>query len=212
MELFELKANIRKTTGKGHGRKLRTAGQLPAILYGPKTEPILISVLQGDLNMALKQGNINQILFTLSVQNGKTETHTAMIKELQTHPLSRDVLHVDFYEISMDRKIRVSIPVTTKGNAPGIEQGGMLQIIRRELDVSCLPSEIPETIEIDISNLDIGESIHVQEIPLEGNIEIPEEGNFTVVTILSPKVEEKEEEGEEGAGDEAASETEEAES
>ena len=218
MELIELKANIRKTTGKGHGRKLRASDRLPAVLYGPGTEPTLISMLQGDLSKAQKLGNIYQALFKLSIKNGKTETHTAMVKELQSHPLTREVLHVDFYEVSMDRKIRVSIPVTTTGTSPAIELGGILQIIRRELDVLCLPSEIPESIEIDISNLEMNESIHIEEIPLEGNIEIPDEGNFTVVTILAPKVEEEEEteeeaeEGEEVAGDEAASETEEAES
>ena len=191
---------------------MRADGQTPAILYGPKKESIRISVIQRDLLKVLKQGNINQILFSLSVQNGQTETHTAMIKELQTHPLTREVLHIDFYEVSMDRKIRLSIPVVATGTSPAIELGGMLQIVRRELDVFCLPSEIPETIQIDISNLGMGESIRVQEIPLEGNIEIPDEGNFTVITLLSPKVEEEDREGKEDAGEESASGTKETES
>jgi large subunit ribosomal protein L25 len=135
-----------------------------------------------------------------------------MIKELQTHPVSRNFLHIDFYEIDMNRKIRVNVPVTTTGIAPGVELGGLLQIIRRELEVLCLPSEVPESIEIDISSLGMGESIHLSEISLKGNVEFPEDLNFTVVTILSPKVVEEEvEEVEEGEEEDTEEETAEAE-
>ena len=144
------------------------------------------------------------------LDDGKT-TKPAMIKELQTHPVSSDILHVDLYEIAMDRKIRVSVPVTTTGKSIGVEQGGMLQLIRRELEVFCLPNEIPGTISIDITNLDIGDAIHVEEIPLAGNVEIPHEVNFTVLTVTSRKVEtvEAEEEEEEVAEAEAEGDTEE---
>jgi large subunit ribosomal protein L25 len=134
-----------------------------------------------------------------------------MIKELQTDPVSRSLIHVDFYEISMDRKIRVMVPVTTTGTSEGVELGGTLQIVRRELEVLCLPGEIPESIEIDITGLGMGDSIHVQEIPTTGNIEIDAEVNFTVLTILSPKLEEEEvEEGEEELEGEEGEEGEEA--
>ena len=106
----------------------------------------------------------------------------------------------------MDRKIRVRVPVTTRGKSNGVEMGGMLQIIRRELEVLCLPDDIPEVIEIDITELDMGESVHVEDIPLEGDVEIPHEVNFTVLTILSGrKVEEVvDEEGEEAVEEETA--------
>ena len=120
-----------------------------------------------------------------------------MIKEYQVHPVSRNYLHVDFYEIAMDRKIRVRVPVVTKGKPRGVELGGMLQVVRRDLEVLCLPQEVPEAIEVDVTELDIGDSIHVEKIPLEGDVEIPAEVNFTVVTILSPKVEALPEEEEE---------------
>jgi large subunit ribosomal protein L25 len=116
-----------------------------------------------------------------------------MVKELQLHPVSRNFLHIDFYEVAMDRKIMVNVPITTTGKAKGVETGGILQIIRRELEVQCFPLDVPESIEIDITDLDIGDSIHVGDIALQREIEFLGEENFTVVTVVSPKIEEEEE-------------------
>ena len=207
MELIELKTKIRTTTGNGPARRLRMSGQIPAVVYGPKTEPVLLSVNKSDLELLFKKGGIGQVVLNLVIQkNGETLTMPAMIKELQTHPVSRNFIHIDFYEIKMDQKITAKIPVVTTGIAKGVELGGILQIIRRELEVECLPLEVPESIEIDISDLDIGDSIHVGKISLEGEIEILEDDNYTVVTMLSPKLEEEEpeeEEEEEIEGEEA---------
>ncbi|MBU2622226.1 MAG: 50S ribosomal protein L25, partial [Proteobacteria bacterium] len=114
------------------------------------------------------------------------------------HPVSRKYLHIDFYEIAMDRKIKVKVPVVTRGIAKGIDLGGMLQVVRRDIDVLCLPVGIPKAIEIDITELDIGDSIHVRDILLPEGVEIPADVNYTVVTVLVTKAEEKvaEEEGE----------------
>ena len=208
MELIELKANIRNSVGKGQARALRRAEKIPAVLYGPETEPVLLSVEIINLEKALKKSTASQALLNLTILNDKNTSRPAMIKELQTHPVSRNYLHIDFYEISMDRKIRVKVPVVVKGKSRGVEEGGILQIIRRKLEILCLPTEIPETIEIDITDLDIGDSIHVKEIPVEGDIEIPADVNFTVITIVSPKaeVEEISEEGEEEAEEAVAEE------
>ncbi len=198
MDLIELKTKIRTTTGNGPARRLRMSGQIPAVLYGPKTEAVLLSVNKNDLDLLFKKGGIGQVVLNLVIQkNGETLTMPAMIKELQTHPVSRNFIHIDFYEIKMDQKITAKIPVVTTGIAKGVELGGVLQIIRRELEVECLPLEVPESIEIDVSDLDIGDSIHVGKISLEGEIEILEDDNYTVVTMLSPKLEEEEEEPEE---------------
>jgi large subunit ribosomal protein L25 len=174
------------------------SGQIPAVLYGPKTDSVLLSVNKGDLELLFKKGGIGQVVLNLVIQkNGETTTRPAMIKELQTHPVSRNFIHIDFYEIKMDQKITAKIPVVTTGTAKGVELGGILQIIRRELEVECLPLEVPESIEIDISDLDIGDSIHVGKIHLEGGIEFLEEDDYTVVTVVSPKMEEEPEEEEE---------------
>jgi len=206
LELIDLKTEKRTVTGNGPARRLRRAGQIPAVYYGPNTKPVLLSVNKNDIETVLKKGGVGQVILKLVIQNnGETRTMPAMIKELQTHPVSRNFIHIDFYEINMDRKITVKVPIVTTGVAKGAEFGGILQIVRRELEVECLPLEVPESIVIDISDLDIGDSIHVGKISLEGEIEILEDDNRTVVTVLSPKLEEaepEEEEAEEGAAEE----------
>jgi large subunit ribosomal protein L25 len=201
LEIFDFKASVRTRKGNGAARVLRAEGRVPAVLYGPKTEPVTLSVDTKDLETVLKQGAAGQLLLNLIVENGETFNRPAMIKEVQRKPLSREFLHVDFYEIDMHRKIVVPIPVATTGKCKGVEAGGMLQIIRRELEVLCLPTQIPATIDIDITDLDMGESIHVEDIPLAGDLEVPHDINFTVVTVLSPKAVEGPEalEGEEEA-------------
>ena len=213
MEKIDLQASVRKSVGNGPSRVLRRAGQTPAVLYGRKTEPLLLSVNTKDLELILKQGSFGQFILNLVIQNGKKMTKAAMIKELQTHPVSGQLIHIDFYEVDMNRQIRVMVPVVTTGQSPGVEEGGMLNIVRRELEVFCLPGDIPESFEIDISELTIGDSIHLEDMPLGDNVEVVADVNYTVVTVLSPKIEEEEvaeeeeeglEEGEEGAEGEAA--------
>lgn len=202
MERIELQTTVRKTTGNSPARSLRRSGHIPAVLYGPKTDPVLLSVNIKDLEQVFKQGNVSQVILNLVIQNGEKITKAAMIKELQTHPISGNFIHIDFYEIDMKRKIKVMVPVITKGHAVGVENGGMLDIVRRELELLCLPGDIPEAIEIDISDLDIGDAIHIEDIPLGENIEISADVNFTVVTVLTPKAEEEvEEEAELEAGE-----------
>jgi large subunit ribosomal protein L25 len=202
--LIELKTNVRTTTGNGPARRLRQKGQIPAVLYGPGTESVLLSVNISDIDRILKKGRIGQVLLNLVIpNNGETSTKTVMVKELQHHPVSRNYLHIDFYEVAMDRKIMVNIPVTTTGKAKGVENGGILQIIRRELEVQCFPLDVPESIEIDISDLDIGDSIHLGDIARQSKIEFLDDENFTVVTVVSPKVEEAAEAAEEAEGEAA---------
>jgi len=208
LEHFELNATVRKTTGNSPARELRRGGHIPAVLYGPQTESVLLTVNNKEFEQILKKGNIGSIILNLVIQNGKKINKPAMIKELQSHPVSGDFLHIDFYEIDMQRKINVMIPIVTKGISKGVELGGLLQIIRREIEVLCMPGDIPEAIELDITDMDVGDSVHVEEIPLGDNVEISADVNYTVLTIVSPKVEEVEEEEEEEAleGEEAAAE------
>jgi large subunit ribosomal protein L25 len=186
LELHELKANIRESTGNGYARALRRQGQMPAVLYGKGVEPVKVSVTTRDLELLLKKNRASQVLMNLVIGNTGTP-RSAMIKELQVDPLSRNFLHVDFYEVDMAQKITAKVPVVATGNSKGVETGGILQVIRKELEVMCLPQEIPQSIEIDVTDLDIGDSIHINEIPAEGNIEFPADVNFTVVTVVAPK-------------------------
>jgi len=210
LEIVNLSVESRTAVGKGPARVLRRAGKLPAVLYGPKSEPLMLTLNARELETVLKQGRGS--LMRLNFENESQTQRTVMLKELQVHPLSRDMIHADFYEIDMNRQIRVNVPVVTRGKSVGVEMGGLLQTIRRELEVLCLPMEIPEAIEIDVSGLDIGDSVHVEEVALPEGVEIPADVNFTVVTVLSPKkeeevveeLEEELEEGEEGVEAEAA--------
>ena len=204
MELIDLKTNIRKTTGNGPARRLRRSGQIPAVLYGPGAESVLLSVNAVEFEKVLKKSISGQVLLNLIIQNGETFNRSAMVRELQTHPVSREFLHIDFFEIAMDRKIRVKVPVVITGKAKGVEAGGILQIVRRELEMLCLPLRVPESIEVDISDLDVGDSIHIGAIALEDDIEVLEEDHFTIVTVVSPTIEEVEEEVEELEEDEDA--------
>ena len=199
MELIDLNTNIRTSRGNGAARVLRSKGQVPAVLYGPGTETVLLSVSTIALEQVLKKSTAGEVLVNLTIQNGDTTNRTAMIREMQTHPVSRKFLHVDFYEIALDRKLRVGVPVVTKGKSKGVELGGILQIVRREIELLCLPLDIPDSIELDITDLDIGDAIHVQDILLKEGLELPEDTNFTVLTVASPmKEEEPAEEAEEG--------------
>jgi large subunit ribosomal protein L25 len=197
LEQFDIHATVRKTAGNSPARALRRSGQMPAVLYGPNTDPISLSVNVKELEQILKKGNIGSIILNVVIENGKKVTKPAMIKELQSHPVSGNFIHIDFYEIDMQRKINVMIPVVAKGKSKGVELGGLLQIVRREIEVLCFPGDIPPAIEVDITDLDIGDSVHIEDVELGDNIELQEDTNFTLITVLSPKLEEEEEEEEE---------------
>ena len=204
MELIELNADIRKTTGDGPARALRRQGKMPAVLYGPGTDPVLLTIDIRELERALKNSRAGQVLVNLNLGRKGAPKTPAMIKELQTHPVSDAFLHADLYEISMDRQLKVSVPVVPTGKSKGVEFGGLMQMIRRELEVMCLPGEIPEAIEVDVTDLEIGDSLHVMDIPLAEGLELPGDVNFTVITVISPKVEAIEEAEEEEVEEEEA--------
>jgi len=203
LEIMNLKASQRDAVGNGPSRVLRRDGKVPAILYGPKTEPIKLAIDKLNLDPIFKSGAVAQKLLKLEIE-GVDGARNVMIKEMQKHPVSRNLLHLDLYEVTMDNKIKVMVPVVVTGKSAGVEMGGMLQIIRRELEVFSLPDRIPENVTIDITDLDIGDSFHVEDLQLEGDIEISAEVNFTILTILATKAEEEEVEGEDEMVEEGA--------
>jgi large subunit ribosomal protein L25 len=203
LKQHELNATIRKTTGNGPARSLRRDGMFPAILYGPGTQPILLTVNVREFDHAVQKGNIRRTIFALNIQNGATLTKPAVIKEIQRHPVSGRFLHVDFYEIDMRRKLRVMVPIMPKGKAKGEEFGGMMQIIEREIEVFCLPGEIPDALELDVADLGIGDALHVKDIALPAGVELPAGVNYTVVTVVSQKAEAAPTAGEAEAGEAA---------
>lgn len=194
METVALKAHTRETRGKGAARVLRREGRIPAVLYGRETAATPISVELRALETILREGTGNVFIDVNIEEEAGAEPHTVMIKEMEVHPTQRNILHADFYEVDMKRKIRVDVPVVTEGVPAGVEEGGILQVIRRELEVWCLPNKIPQEIVIDVSGLGIGDSIHIEEVPADEGVEYPHDVDFTVVAVASPTMEEEEEE------------------
>ncbi|MDL2321504.1 50S ribosomal protein L25/general stress protein Ctc [Desulfosarcina sp. OttesenSCG-928-B08] len=196
METLSLKASPRDAVGNGPSRVLRRNGKIPAILYGAKIEPVKLAIEKTELEPVFKTGSVSQKLLNLEITNG-SGNRRVMIKDVQRHPVSRRLLHLDLYEVAMDKKLRLMVPVVTTGKPIGVEMGGMLQIIRRELEVVCLPDRIPQAITIDVTAMDVGHSFHVKDLKLEDGIDVPAEVNFTILTVLGTK--RSEEDGEDEA-------------
>ena len=197
MELIELNASIRESQGKGAARKLRRAKQIPAIVYGKKTEPTLLSIDTAAFDKVIREHGVTGLFFNLKVDGGAGKERIAMLKDLQMDTFGLNYMHLDLHEIEMDTKVNVMVPVEAIGESAGVKEGGLLQVIRRELEVLCKPADTPESVQIDISDLGIGEAVHVEDIDLGDAVEIPHEVNFTVITIVPPSVEEVEADDEE---------------
>ncbi len=194
----QLNSEIRNETGKGQVRRLRDLGKIPAIFYGPKANPIILSINYSDLEKMLKGKSAENIMFDLNISSGeKSKPKTVMIKEVQIDPVTRRYLHIDLYEIALGKALEVNIPTILINTPIGVTNGGILQHIRRELSVSLLPKDLVEKIEIDVSNLDIGETMHIRDVAFPTGLKPTEDEGLTVATVVAPIVEEEKEEVEE---------------
>jgi large subunit ribosomal protein L25 len=169
---------------------------VPAIFYGPKTESVLLAVSSSDLRKLLK-GKEENVFINLIVENGKIIQKFTLIKELQIEPVSRKFLHVDFYEIDMEKTMTLDIPIHFTGDAIGVETGGDLHYVKRDIKVSCLFAVLPEFIEVDVSGLQIGDSIKVHDIKLPDGVTVLDTEDTILATISAPKTAVKAEPGEE---------------
>ncbi|MFH1489362.1 MAG: 50S ribosomal protein L25/general stress protein Ctc [Pseudomonadota bacterium] len=209
MEQIALSASTRESTGKGAARKLRKENRIPGVLYGPSREPVVLTIKTADLQGALKKSSSENILFGLRIESkGGSETRTVMLKELQVDPIKDRYLHVDFHEISMDKEITVDVAIRLVGTPVGATNGGILQHVRRELSIACLPGNIMEYIECDVSGLDVGDSLHIRDIQFPENVTSLDEDHLTIAIVAAPTVSAEAEEGEEEMAGEAAEETE----
>jgi len=190
MEEILLRAETRKGTGKGVTRKLRKEGNIPAVLYGRGVEsvPIKISAKEWDTLMRRVRKNV---ILTMELHGDiGTENRPVMIKNIQPGFLGDDVCHIDFLQVSMERTIEIEIPIHLTGIAKGVINSGIVEQHLRSIMVECLPTQIPEQIEIDVTNLEIGDSIHISDISLAG-VKLLEHLNVAVVTVIPPAAEEK---------------------
>jgi len=203
METIELRVENRSTKGKGAARSHRRDGMIPAILYGPKRGTVPVFLNEKEFEKKLGVDARTQII-RLQSESPELSGRLVLLKETQRHPLSRSPLHADLYEVDVEAKIRVSVPVHLTGKAAGVELGGILQPIRREVEVLCMPLQIPESLDVDVSALGIHDSLHVSDLRAPAGVEIPFDADFAIVTVLPPVVEEVRAAAEAGATAEGA--------
>lgn len=189
MDQAMLAARIRTQKGKGAARRLRKNNEIPAIFYGPETDPIMLAVDFPELEQIIIEANSEHIILDLQLETDQgKETHKAMIKDLMLDPVNKRFLHADFYEISLDREISINIPIHLVNTPIGLKSGGVLQPIRRELTISCLPDNLIKYLEVDVSGLEIGDSLHIRDIELPEGITCSEEDHLTIAVLAAPSV------------------------
>lgn len=188
MERITLNAEKRDGTGKGIARSLRREGMVPAVLYrGGASTPIKIN--RKELTGFIHETAGEQVMVNLQFSGG--ENRLALMKDYQVDPLKGELLHTDFFEVALDEEIRVTVYVTTTGEAVGVKRdGGILQFGIREIEIQCLPDKVPGHIEADVSGLEIGKAIHVGELSLGEGVKILTDPGELIATVTAPLVEE----------------------
>lgn len=200
MAQYTLTARLREQKGKEAAKKLRKDKKIPAVFYGPDTAPLMLTIESSDLIDIMKKSAGENIILGLQIEREKgSDSKMVMLKELQSDPVQDTYLHADFYEISMDKELTIDIPIRLVNTPQGVKDGGILQHVRRELNISCLPDKLIEFIDVDVSALQIGESVHIGDINLPEGIATLQEDKLTVAVVVAPSVSavEEEEEAEE---------------
>ncbi|OEU53092.1 MAG: hypothetical protein BA872_04280 [Desulfobacterales bacterium C00003060] len=192
MEICDFETVQRIGSGKGHARALRRQGLVPAVLYGPNRQSMSLTISSLDLDRISKESGTEGAILNLIIKNGDTQNTTAIVKEVQACPVTGKYLHIDFREISLNEEIVVNVPVKVTGKSKGVERGGFLQVVRYELKISSLPADIPDEIQIDVTDLDIGDSIHIEDLVLGDRIRLLADDVLTVVTVVAPSLKEEE--------------------
>jgi large subunit ribosomal protein L25 len=192
MDELLLEAQLREEIGKNKSKALRHQGLIPAVVYSDGKESMSIKISRSELIKLIHQHQIENAIITLKVKDDKKKAgRPCMIKEMQHDPVKGDILHIDLYEISLTKVLKVSVPVTTKGEAPGIKaDGGSLEHIMWEIEIECLPTDIPKNIEVDISNLKIGDAIHIKDIQFPPKLKVLHDPESIVLSVAEPMKEE----------------------
>jgi large subunit ribosomal protein L25 len=189
----QVKLSARRRTGIGRSavRKIKAQGGIPAVIYGGKTKTEPLQVSRRDISLILSHASGENILVELDI-DGESPSRLALVQEVQHSPLGGDILHIDFQAVSMDEMIEADVPLEPTGTPEGVKTfGGLLEQSLRSLEIECLPSDLPDVITVDVSNLDIGDSIHVKEIPLPPGVTTRVSPDLTVFSVLAPTVEEE---------------------
>lgn len=190
MAQSQLAVTSRDGAGKGVSRSLRRQGLVPGVVYGKGMDACNVAVDPKALNQALATEAGLNTLITLK-GSGSFDGKVVILKDVQLHPLRRNPVHYDFLAVELNKRVHVMVPVLTIGKSKGEKLGGALQIIRHELEMVCLPTDIPTSIDIDVTELGIGDVVHINDVKLPAGVETaPHEANFTVITVTGHKAEE----------------------
>ncbi|HEY4282913.1 MAG TPA: 50S ribosomal protein L25 [Chthoniobacterales bacterium] len=187
----KIKAEPRTETGRSAVRKLKARGVIPAVVYGGKDKPQTLQVSARDVNAMLSHASGENILVELEI-TGEQAGRTALVQEVQHAPIGNNVLHIDFHAVSMDEKLEAEVPVEPTGMANGVKNfGGLLEQSLRTITVECLPRDLPDKISVDVSALNIGDSIHVRDIQMPSGVVAKEQPELTAFSVMAPAVEEE---------------------
>lgn len=189
METVEIQIEPREAGTKGKAKRLRRDGKLPGVFYGPKAQTVPLEVDRKDF-MSRVADLEGSHLIRIKSGSPLLADKVALVKEMQFHPVTGEVLHADFYEVDLSAKIRVKVPLHFVGKAVGVVRGGILQPIVREVEVECLPMDIPEFFNVEVSELDIGDSLHVTGLAMPEGVVAASESDLTLVTVVPPSIEE----------------------
>jgi large subunit ribosomal protein L25 len=185
MAVISLSGERRSDIGKGGARKARAAGKIPGVVYGHGEQPVAVAVGARDFQLALRHHVGSNAIVNLAVDGGE---FTALIRDVQYDPVTHNVLHLDFQQISLTETIEVSVAVHLIGTAVGVKDGGgLLEPITREVEVRCLPTAIPAFLEVDVSQLAVGQSVHVRDLVTKG-VEVLTDPEVTLATVVAPTV------------------------
>lgn len=183
MSTASLSASARTSGGKGAARTLRRDGQVPAVIYGHSRQPQSLSINARELKRLLDHVTGSTVI-ELTVDGKVSRT---LIRDIQRHPVRREVIHVDFQELVAGEKVTVDVPIIYRGTPAGVREGGILDQIMHELTISADPTNIPDHIEVDVSGLTIGHPLHVRDLTLPGNIEVLDDADATIAVVSAPK-------------------------
>ena len=189
METLEIPIELRDARNKRAARRLRRIGTLPGVFYGPKAEPIPLQVNKRELLKSIPDLEGSHLI-RMKSESSDLRDKVALIKEIQVHAVTGEILHLDFYEVDLAEKLTVKVPLHFVGKPEGVIRGGILQPVVREIEVECLPSDIPPSLDVDVTPLDIGDTLHVSTLPMPVGVEAIYDTDFTLVTVVAPTVEE----------------------
>ena len=193
-----LQATKREESGSGVAKKLRRDGINPAIIYGADQDNYTIQLSSNDFRDLLKKSNSENFLVNLEIEGAKEKTKLAMVQEVQTRALTGDIYHVDFHAVKEDQILTAQLPIELLGEPVGVKSGGVLDHQLRSLEVHCRPADLPEKIELDVSEIDLDGSVHVSDLKFPEGVETPMDGGVVVAMVAAPKVVVEEEEVAEG--------------